>query len=102
MINPCEPIHIISNNQQAAYIISSVEVISRYSACCSLYAGHQFSQHGLFVYFFLFRATLAAYGGSQAMGQIGATAASLRQCHSKARCELRPRPTPQLTATPDP
>ena len=87
MINPREPIHIISNNQQAAYIISSVEVISRYSACCSLYAGHQFSQHGLFVYFFLFRATLAAYGGSQAMGQIGATAASLHHSLSKAGCK---------------
>ena len=44
----------------------------------------------------------AAYGGSQARDRIGAVAASLRQSHSNAGSELRLRPTPQLTATPDP
>ena len=40
-------------------------------------------------FFFAFRATLVAHGSSQAMGQIGATAASLRHSHSNARSELR-------------
>ena len=43
-----------------------------------------------------------AYEGSQARGQIGATAAGLHHSHSKARSELRLQPTPQLTATRDP
>ena len=50
--------------------------------------------------FALFRAAPAAYGGSQARGQMGATAAGL--CHSNARYELYLQPTPQLTAMPDP
>ena len=55
----------------------------------------------LFVFLFLlFRAIPAAYGGSQAGGQIGAVAAILLHSHSNARSELRP--TPQLMATPDP
>ena len=41
-----------------------------------------------------------AYGGSQARGQIGATAAGL--CHSNTGSEPHLRPIPQLTATPDP
>ena len=52
--------------------------------------------------FFLFRATLEAYGGSQPRGQIGAVAASLRQSHSNTGFELCLQPTPQLTAMPDP
>ena len=55
-----------------------------------------------FLPFCPFRAAPAAYGGSQARGLIGAVAASLRQSHSNARFELNLRPTPQLTATPDP
>ena len=43
-----------------------------------------------------------AYGGSQARGLIGAVAAGLRQSHSNAGSEPRLRPTPQLTAMPDP
>ena len=43
-----------------------------------------------------------AKGGSQAMGLIGAIAASLHQNDRNARSELRLRPTPQLTAAPDP
>ena len=42
------------------------------------------------------RAALAAYGGSQARGLVGAVAASLRQSHSSAGSEPRLRPTPQL------
>ena len=60
----------------------------------------------LFIYLFcLFAiswATPAAYGGSRARGRIGAAAASLRQSHSNAGSEPRLRPTPQLTAMPEP
>ena len=61
----------------------------------------------LFTFFFVVvlfafsRATPAAHGDSQARGQIGAVAASLRQSHSNAGSEPRLQPTPQLTATPD-
>ena len=51
-------------------------------------------------FFLLFRAAPMAYGGSQASGLIGATAAGLH--HSNARSEPRLRPTPQLMAIPDP
>ena len=59
------------------------------------------TQHFFFFWLF-FRATLAAYGGSQARGLIGATAASLCHSHSNARSELCLWPTLQLPATPDP
>ena len=52
-------------------------------------------------YFLLFRATPAAYGGSQARGWIGATAACLHHSHSNAGSELRLWPT-HLTASLDP
>ena len=51
-------------------------------------------------FFLLFRVILAAYGGSQARGQIGATTAGLRHSHSHVRSE--PRLQPQLRATMDP
>ena len=53
-------------------------------------------------YFLLFRAGGMAYGSSQAMGQIGASAASLGQSHSNAGSDSYLQPTSQLTATPDP
>ena len=40
------------------------------------------------VYFCLFTAALAAYGGPQARGRIGATAAGRHHSHSSARSEL--------------
>ena len=52
--------------------------------------------------FFLFRAASAAYGSSQARGQIGAAAAGLHHSHSNAESESHLRSTPQLTVTPDP
>ena len=55
-----------------------------------------------FLSFSPFRVTLAACGGFQARGLIRAVAAGLRQSHSNARSEPCLRPTPQLTATPDP
>ena len=65
-----------------------------------LFTGYNFV---LFIYLFsLFRATPAAYRGSQARGLIGVEAAGLCQSHSNAGSELCLRPTPQLPATPDP
>ena len=49
-------------------------------------------------YSFLFVAASAAYGSSQASGQIGAAAAGLHHCSSEPRLQ----PTPQLMATLDP
>ena len=46
-------------------------------------------------------AALVVYGGSQARGRTGAVATGLCQSHSNARSKPHPRPTPQLTATPD-
>ena len=43
-----------------------------------------------------------AYGGSQARGQTGATAAGLHHSRSNARSESYLQPTPQLTAMLDP
>ena len=57
----------------------------------------------LFICLFAFSgATPAAYGGSQARGQIGAVAIGLCQSHSNTGSQPRVRPTPQLVAMPDP
>ena len=55
-----------------------------------------------FFFFFLLRAVPEAYGGSQARGPIGATAASLHHSHGNAGSELCLQPTPQLMEMPDP
>ena len=55
-----------------------------------------------FFFFLLFRATPEAYGGSQARGPVGATAAGLHHSHSNTRSKLHIQTTPQLTATLDP
>ena len=55
-----------------------------------------------FSFCFLEPAAPAAYGGSQARGQITALAAGLHHSHSKAGSEPPLRATPQLTTTPDP
>ena len=61
------------------------------------------SSSGVYTFFFFccFRATPATCGSSQTTGQTGATAASLHHSPSPVESELRPRATPQLTATPD-
>ena len=51
--------------------------------------------------FCLYRATPAAYGGSQVRGLIRAVATGLRQSHSNLGSEARLQPTPQFMATPD-
>ena len=55
-----------------------------------------------FCLFAFSRAALVAFGGSQARGLIGAVAAGLCQSHSNVGSKPRLRPTPQLTAMPDP
>ena len=55
----------------------------------------------LFLFFVFFRAAPAAYGSSQARGQIRAAAVVLRHSHGNARLEPRLQPTPQLMATLD-
>ena len=55
-----------------------------------------------FCLFCLFRAAPAAYGGSQARGQIGAAATGLCQSHSNTGSELHLWATPQLRAMLDP
>ena len=45
---------------------------------------------GFVFFFFLFRATLTAYGGSQAKGRIRAVATGLRHSHSNVGSELVP------------
>ena len=50
----------------------------------------------------LFRATLGAYGGSQARGPTVAAAAGLHHSHSNVGSEACLPPPPQLTAMPDP
>ena len=55
----------------------------------------------LFIFCF-FRASLTAYGNSQARGSIGATAAGLHLSHSNAESKPHLQPTPQVMATLDP
>ena len=50
----------------------------------------------------LFRAAPMAYRSSQARDRIAAAAASLYHSHNNTGSEPRLRPTPQLTAMPDP
>ena len=65
---------------------------------------------GFHFYFYIFifclfafsRAAYVAHGGSQARGRIGAVATGLHHNHSNLGFEPRFRPTPQLTAMPDP
>ena len=53
-------------------------------------------------FFFFFRATPTGYGSFQARGPIGATAPGLHHGHSNMGSEPCLKPTPQLTAVPDP
>ena len=55
-----------------------------------------------YFFLFLFRAVPAKYGGSQARGPTGATAADLHHSHRDTRSKLHLWPTPQLKATLDP
>ena len=54
------------------------------------------------IFYFLFRATPAAYGSSQARSRIGAAAASLHHSSWQDRIRATSAPTLLLTAMPDP
>ena len=54
----------------------------------------------IMILFFVFAP--AAYGSSQARGQIRAVAAGLHHSHSNTESEPRLPPTPQLAAMPNP
>ena len=56
----------------------------------------------LFIYFFLFRVVLVAYGNSQARGHIGAAAAGLHHSHSNGGSEPHLQPMLQHAAMLDP
>ena len=56
----------------------------------------------LLFFFFFFRAAGAAYGSSQARGQIAAKAAGLGHSHSNMESEPHLQTTPKLMAMPDP
>ena len=55
-----------------------------------------------FSVFLSFRTVPAAHGGSQARDLIRAAAASLHHSHTHSGSKPHLRPTPQLTAMPDP
>ena len=63
-----------------------------------LYIFHKCVYYIIIILIFFFRATLMAYGGSQARGRIKAAASSLHHSHSNARSEPRLQPTLQLMA----
>ena len=67
--------------------------------CLHLTYAHPLLYFIFIFYFLLFRAAPPAYGGSQARGPTGDTAAGLHQSHSNTRFEPHLRPTPQFTAT---
>ena len=94
--------------QPTEWVQGSNCILTDTSRVCSLLSHNRISQRislepfSLFCFLFylsfcLFRATPAAYGGSQARGRIGTTAASLLYSHSNPRSELHLQSTPQLT-----
>ena len=98
-------------SSQSAGFQSKVAGLCPSNSCFDLLAGcaRAVPAWTLFIYLFYFRrgqacsrAASMACGGSQARGLIGAAAPSLHHSHSNARSELHLRPTPQLTAMPDP
>ena len=83
--------------------ISLIVVILSQYKCVSHQVVHlQIYQILCYFILLLFRAAPAAYGGSQARGQIGAIAASLHHSHSNAESKARLRPTSQPMTMPDP
>ena len=57
---------------------------------------------GFLFFFFLLRATSAAYGISWGWGQIGVAVSNLDHSQSNAQFQLHLQPTQQLVATMDP
>ena len=97
-------LHTIARNSQAT--LSCHSLLKRLQGPHFLPEKCRTLRLGLLLFFFFFClfsiswAAPAAYGGSQARGR--AVAAGLCQSHSNAATELHLRPTPQVTAMPDP
>ena len=111
-INPIFPVHpmpspssLAITNKIEIYFLIVLKTRNPRSRCCFL-LGLQVAIFSLCLFFFfffgLFRATLVAYGCSQARGQIGAMATDLCHIHSNSGSKLCLRPTPQFMAMPDP
>ena len=75
--------------------------ILKSSNCCQK-GWNTLKSYDLLFFWSFSMAAPAAYGGSQARGSIGTTAAGLHHSHSNTGSLLHLRPTPQLTATLDP
>ena len=68
----------------------------------SVHTGLNFNQELVILPFYFFRAAPMAHGGSQDRGPTGVVAFSLCHSHGNSGSKLCLRPTPQLTAMPDP
>ena len=86
----------------ASWCLMGTEFQSRKFMLCGVCLKPQFLIFIILFYFLLFRASSMAYGGSQARGQLGATAAHPHHNYSNTESEPYLRPTPQLMAMLDP
>ena len=66
------------------------------------YARHRMKAFIFIFFVFFWGVTPAAHGHSQGRGRIGPTAMGLHHSRSNSGSEPHLRPTPQLTAMPDP
>ena len=99
----CNSSHLPTPTPNSSHFLPST--ISPFSMSMSLllFYSQVHLCHILFYFIFLLlRAAPVAYGGSQARGRIGSTAASLCHSHSNTRSVPCLRPTPQFMASPDP
>ena len=73
---------------QVPGLVRTIPTLMKHLSCAGLWAGtRDASLYLLIFFFFLFRATPAAYGGSQARGGIRAVATSLHHRHSNSGSE---------------
>ena len=97
--------HLLTLPRQSRGPDHGLKFLLLLSKCLLYLQSNRLAKHPVFFFFFFFlsfRAAHAAYGGSQARGPIRAIASGLHHSHSNVGSELRLRPTPQLTAMPDP
>ena len=101
-----DPSHCSDNARSLTHLITGellLLIVWRISILLSIVATSVYIPTNIFfLYLHFFGDAPVAHGGSQARGLIGAVSAGL--CHSRSKLGSKPRlrPTPQLTATPDP